>query len=68
MSYKSFSISATTADELTTKINTFFEANPNITLVSTSQSQNAECIIYTILFKEAPAKREISGFKTVTEP
>ncbi|UYQ91065.1 hypothetical protein MKQ68_13280 [Chitinophaga horti] len=64
MKYRSYSISAANAAELSEKINAFFDANPEITLVSTSQSQNNECIVYTILFKEAPAKREISGFKT----
>lgn len=66
MQYKSFSITASSAEQLQEGINKFFEGNTEITVVSAQQSQSGESaalrITYTVLYKVAGKKGEGIGF------
>ncbi|PUZ22464.1 hypothetical protein GA0116948_10960 [Chitinophaga costaii] len=66
MKYKTFSITATSAALLSEAIDSFFEGNPDITVVSALQSQSSGSdglqITFTAIYKPAPKKNEVSGF------
>ncbi len=66
MKYKSFSITAASAELLAGAIDGFFTENPDVTMVSALQSQSSGPdglqITFTAIYKPAPQKHEVSGF------
>ena len=66
MTYKTFSVTQPSAELLAAAIDTFFEQNPEITLVSAQQSQSPGgdgiLITFTAIYKPAQKVSEVGGF------